>query len=59
MTRLERVKRFLKFCDEIVNDGDWEYGDGKSMTNDARSARFVLYEWVKAEEAKKAQQATK
>lgn len=33
----ELPKRFVKFLCEIAHDGDWQYGNGTSMTRDARS----------------------
>jgi len=29
--------RFMKFLEDIVQDGDWEYGDGSPMTEDAKA----------------------
>jgi len=34
-------EQFRKFIEEIIIDGDWQYGDGMSMTNDAKS--FLKY----------------
>lgn len=30
-------KRFEKFIEEIIKNGDWEYADGTSMTEDAKA----------------------
>lgn len=30
-------KRFIEFIEEIVSNGDWEYGDGAPMTEDAKA----------------------
>lgn len=61
MKRIDRVKRFIKFLDQMVSDGDWEYGwnqatPGTRMTDDARAARAALREWMKTQEP---QEATK
>lgn len=30
------IKRFRKFIDDVISSGDWEYGDGESLTEDAK-----------------------
>lgn len=30
-------RRFVKFLCEIATDGDWQYGNGSSMTRDVKS----------------------
>lgn len=35
-------KRFLEFLQDIANDGDWEYEDGASMTEDAKITLEIL-----------------
>jgi hypothetical protein len=37
----KNMERFYSFIKEIVSNGDWEYGDGTPMTNDANE--FITY----------------
>lgn len=38
-------QKFIEFIEEIVTVGDYEYGDGSSMTEDARTALAEIQRW--------------
>ena len=39
--------KFVEFLEQIVKDGDWEYGDGSPMTEDAKA----VLKWLDVIEA--------
>lgn len=38
-------ERFIEFIKAIIVDGDWEYGDGTSMTKDAKIVLAEIQRW--------------
>ncbi len=47
---METLANFLEFIEEIIADGDWEYGDGTSMTEDAKAVLRAIPKWIAVED---------
>ena len=39
---MKRYEKFQKILQQIIGDGDWEYGDGTSMTENAEEVLALL-----------------
>ncbi len=47
---METLANFLEFIEEIIADGDWEHGDGTSMTEDAKAVLRAIPKWIAVED---------